>query len=153
MSYEKTHLSTLSAVGWGVLVAVVVTAIMLPLVVGDVLPIDQPFAATFAQSLFGADIPLPVGVGLHLLYVSFWSFLYLLAMRSWPFQNAAALAVGLWVFQAAVFYPIVGWGFLGSAVSTTTGLMTLVPHAIFALALGLAGYILNRYYAQPQLST
>lgn len=132
------------AAGIGLIDAVIITAIMLPLVLGGVLPIDKPFAVSFVKALFGDATPLPVGIAFHLVYVTFWATLFVLFWYQRPFVHAAILALVLWIGQAAIFYPIVGWGVFGSGVALSTMLIPLVPHAIFFLVLATTGVILVR---------
>lgn len=50
-------------------------------------------------------------------------------------RNALMLGLGLWILVLVVFFPIVGWGFLGLAISPKLIVASLIPHLLFALFL------------------
>jgi len=139
----RSHLSLWKALGIGVLDTIIITAIMLPLVLSGVLGIDQPFAVSFVQSVFEEGTPLPVGIAFHLVYVIFWSAIFVLFLARRPWRNAVILAGVLWLIQAAIFYPVVGWGVLGLSAPSATVLVPLVPHVLLAVTLGITGSIIN----------
>lgn len=134
----------LKAFGIGVLDAVIITAIMLPLVLSGILGIEQPFAVSFVRAIFGDGAPLPLGLAFHLVYVIFWSTIFVLYLTRRPWHNAFALAGVLWLVQAVIFYPVVGWGFLGLSVPVSTALIPLIPHILLAIILGVTGTIINK---------
>lgn len=134
----------LKAIGIGVIVMIIITAIMVPLVLGGILPVEQPFAARFARALFGEGTPLPVGMLLHALYVVFWATLFVLFWAHRPFVNAVILSGVLWLIQVALFYPMVGWGFLGLEVSITSALVSLIPHILLLIVLWVTGSLISR---------
>ena len=49
--------------------------------------------------------------------------------------NALYLGLALWVLILVVFFPIIGWGFLGLGVSPKLIPASLVPHVLFAVFL------------------
>src|SRR3546814_10753700 len=49
--------------------------------------------------------------------------------------TALGLAAGLWLVILVVFFPIVGWGFAGLAVSPKLIPASFVPHLLFGLLL------------------
>ena len=70
----------------------------------------------------------------HVAYVTFWSVIYVALFRDrLTFLNALWLALALWVVLLVVFFPIVGWGFLGLGISVKLIPAGLVPHLLFAL--------------------
>lgn len=141
-SYSVTAHDVGKALGLGALVSLIVTALMIPLVLGGLLPVEQPFALTFARALFG-EVPLPIGMLLHVLYVLFWSSVYVLWCTNRPFYNAALLAGSLWLIQVIVWYPVAGWGFLGLEVAVTTATVSLIPHILLFIILGITGSLMQ----------
>jgi hypothetical protein len=49
--------------------------------------------------------------------------------------NALGLGLALWVVILVVFFPIIGWGFLGLGISPKLIPASLVPHVLFAVFL------------------
>jgi len=45
------------------------------------------------------------------------------------------LGMGLWLLVLVAFFPIVGWGFLGLAVSSKLIVAALIPHLLFSIFL------------------
>ncbi len=124
------------ALGTGVLLS----AVMVPAFLSGISPLPEPLGLAFAERLTGRPLPLPVGLLFHLVYVAFWSLAYLARCRArLDFGRALLLGIGLWVLVLFLFFPLVGWGFLGLAVSPRLIPASLVPHLLFALFLwGLA---------------
>ncbi len=130
----------LKAVAVGLGTGLLLSAVMVPALKLGISPLPQPLGLAFAERLAGQPLPLPVGLLFHLLYVTFWSVLYLLRFRdAIRFGSALLLGLGLWVLVLVVFFPLVGWGFLGLAVSPALIPASLVPHLLFALFLWLLG--------------
>ncbi|NIR43790.1 MAG: hypothetical protein GWM93_07525, partial [Gemmatimonadetes bacterium] len=74
----------------------------------------------------------------HLVYVTFWSVAYVGLFRErLTLRNALGLGLVLWLLVLVVFFPVVGWGFLGLAVSPKLIAASLVPHVLFAVFLWL----------------
>ena len=123
------------AVGLGT--AILLSLIMVPASRAGISPMPKPLGFAFAQTLFG-PVPMPVGILLHVGWVTFWSAVYCLWMPR-TFLNALWLALALWVLVLVVFFPIVGWGLLGMAPGPMLIVGSLVPHVLFAIFLwGLA---------------
>ena len=81
-------------------------------------------------------LPLPVGLLFHAIYVTFWSWAFVVLFRSrLTFLNALMLAVALWAVVLVVIFPIVGWGFFGLGISPKLILASAVPHLLFAVFL------------------
>lgn len=96
----------------------------------------KPPSLAFAEIIFGRTLPLPVGLLFHIAYVTAWSMGYVVFFRDrLSFVRALLLALMLWVIVLVVFFPIVGWGFLGLSVSPKLIVASLVPHVLFALFL------------------
>ncbi|MGQ4275838.1 hypothetical protein ACQ5ES_02100 [Pseudidiomarina sp. E22-M8] len=108
-------------------------------------PFPQPPSLALAETLLGRSLPMPVGLLFHTAYVTFWSVVF---VRYFPRKNlltALALAAALWVVILAVFFPIVGWGFAGLAISPKLIVASAIPHILFGLLL----WLLDRYFAKP----
>jgi hypothetical protein len=122
------------AIGVGIATAVILSLVMVPASKAGISPMPKPLGLAFAQVLLG-EVPLPVGLLFHIAYVTFWSVVYVAVFKLRTFLNALWLALGLWLLVLAFFFPIVGWGFLGLAVSPKLIVGSLVPHVLFAVIL------------------
>ena len=122
------------AIGVGIATAVILSLIMVPASKAGISPMPKPLGLAFAQVLLG-EIPLPVGLLFHVLYVTFWSVAYVALFPQRTFLNALWLALALWVVVLVIFFPIVGWGFLGLAIGPKLIIGSLVPHLLFAIVL------------------
>lgn len=124
------------AAGIGILTAILLSAVMVPALKLGISPMPKPLGLAFAETLVGRPLPLPVGLVFHVPYVTFWAVAFVLVFRhALSFRNALMLGLGLWVFVLVVFFPIVGWGFLGLAISPKLIIASLIPHLLFALFL------------------
>jgi hypothetical protein len=122
------------ALGLGITTAVALSLVMVPAFRLGLSPLPKPLGLAFAEVVLGA-VPLPVGLLFHLVYVTFWSVLYVLLFPRLTFLNAFWLALALWGLVLLFFFPVVGWGFLGLGVSPKLIIASLVPHMLFAIAL------------------
>lgn len=121
------------AIGIGVVTALLLTAIMLPAFRFGIAPMPKFPSLAFAETILGRPLPLPVGLLFHVAYVAFWSVVYIALFRDrLTFLNALWLALALWVVLLVVFFPLVGWGFLGLGLSVKLIPAALVPHLLFA---------------------
>lgn len=138
------------AAGIGVATAVVLSAIMLTALKAGVSPMPQPVALAFAETLFGTKLPLPLGLLFHVAWVMLWSVAYVVFFwERLTFARAAGLSAFLWVFALVVFFPFIGWGFLGLAVSPKLIIGALVSHMLFALVLWtLVHWVFGTYHEQ-----
>jgi hypothetical protein len=126
----------LKAVGIGIVTALLLSAVMVPAFKFGIAPMPKPPSLAFAETLFGRDLPLPVGLLFHVAYVTFWALAYVMVFRDrLTFLNALWLGLGLWVVILVFFFPVVGWGFLGLAISPKLIPASLVPHVLFAVLL------------------
>jgi len=126
----------LKTIGIGIAVAILTAAIMVIGLKTGVSPLPKPLGLAFAETILGSPLPLPVGLLLHTVWVTAFSALYVVLFRdALTFQRAFWLAVVLWLVVLVVFFPIVGWGFLGLGVSPKLIVGAAVPHLLFALFL------------------
>jgi hypothetical protein len=126
----------LKAVGIGILTALLLSAVMVPAFKFGISPMPKPPSLAFAETLFGIGLPMPVGLLFHVAYVTFWALAYVMVFRDrLTFLNALWLGLGLWAVILVFFFPIVGWGFLGLAISPKLIPASLVPHVLFAVFL------------------
>lgn len=124
------------AVAIGVGTALLLTAVMLPAFKLGIAPMPEFPSLAFAETIVGHPLPLPVGLLFHVAYVTFWSVIYIAVFRDrLTFLNALWLALALAVVLLAVFFPIVGWGFLGLGVSVKLILAGIITHLLFAVFL------------------
>lgn len=123
-------------VGIGFAVAVLTAVIMLAGIKSGISPLPKPLGLAFAQTLLGAGMPLPVGFLFHFAWVTFWSAVYIVLFRdALTFIRALGLAAALWVLALILFFPVVGWGFLGLAVTPRLIVAAAVAHLLFAIFL------------------
>ncbi|MGH7830516.1 MAG: hypothetical protein ACREP8_10100 [Candidatus Binatia bacterium] len=134
--HSLTARETLKALGVGVATALILSAIMLPAFKFGLAPMPQQPSLAFAETLLGSPLPLPVGLLFHVAYVTFWSVVYIALFRDrLTFLNALWVGLFLWVVILVVFFPFIGWGFLGLAISPKLIPASLVPHLLFAAVL------------------
>lgn len=122
------------AIAVGIATAAILSLIMVPAMKAGVSPLPKPLALAFAQRLLG-EVGLPVGLFFHLVYVTFWSVMYVVLFERHTFANALWLALGLWALVLVGFFPFVGWGFFGLAQGPALIVGSLVPHLLFAVIL------------------
>jgi hypothetical protein len=122
------------AIATGIATAAILSVILVPAMKAGLSPMPKPLALAFAQELFG-NVGLPVGLFFHLVYVTFWSVMYVVLFERHTFLNALWLALGLWVLVLLVFFPFVGWGLAGVGQSPMLFIGSLVPHVLFAVIL------------------
>lgn len=118
----------------GIATAIILSLVMVPAFKAGISPLPKPLGLAFAQKLLGT-VPLPVGLLFHVIYVTFWSIVYVRAFERRTFLNALWVALALWVIVLVFFFPIVGWGFLGLDVGPQLIVASLAPHVMFALVL------------------
>lgn len=112
--------------------------IMVPAYMDGISPMPKPLGLAFAQLLLG-PVPLPVGLLFHVMYVTFWSVVFVLLFERRTFLNALWLGLGLWLLVLFVFFPQTGWGVFGLAISPMLIVASLVLHILFALFLWVLG--------------
>jgi len=137
MQFHKLTLTELlKAIGIGIATALMLSAIMISALRLGLSPMPKPLGLAFAESVLGRSLPLPIGLLLHLVYVTAWSVVYVSLFRhALTFVNALLLGLFLWLLVLFVFFPIAGWGVLGLAVTPELIVASLVPHLLFAVFL------------------
>ncbi|MBI3002604.1 MAG: hypothetical protein HYY54_03085 [candidate division NC10 bacterium] len=131
-----TRAELAKALAVGVVTALVLSAVMLPAFKFGLAPMPKQPSLAFAETLFGRPLPLPIGLLFHVAYLTFWSVIYVALFRDrLTFLNALWLGLALWGVILVVFFPIIGWGFLGLAISPKLIVASLVPHVLFAVVL------------------
>lgn len=124
------------AIGVGIANGVLLSIIMVTALKSGISPLPKPLGLAFAEAVLGRPLPLPMGLLFHLAYVTFWSVAFVAFLReSLTLKNALVLAFFLWLGVLVVFFPIVGWGFLGLAISPKLIVGAFVPHLLFGLFL------------------
>lgn len=126
----------LKAVGVGIATALLLSAIMVPAFKFGLSPFPKPVGLAFAETVLGRSLPLPVGLLFHVVYVTFWSVAFIAVLRDrLTLRNALLLALALWLIVLVVFFPVIGWGAFGLAISPKLIVASLVPHALFGVFL------------------
>ena len=139
--------SWLKAIGIGIAVSVLTAIVMVVLTKTGVSPFPRPPSLAFAETLLGKTLPMPIGLLFHTVYVTFWSVVFVRYFPRKTVLNALALAAVLWVGVLAVFFPLVGWGFAGLAISPKLIPASVLPHLLFGLLL----WGLDRYFGKPSI--
>jgi len=123
------------AIGIGLAVSVLTALVMVTLLKAGISPLPKPLGLAFAESLLGRSLPLPIGLLFHTAYVTFWSVVFVRFFPRRDIKSALVLAVFLWLGVLVVFFPIVGWGFLGMTIGTKLIPASFIPHLLFGLLL------------------
>jgi len=125
------------AIGVGIVTAILLSAVMVPMAKFGISPFPKPPSLAFAETVLGRSLPLPVGLLFHIAYVTFWSVAYVVLFRdNLRLSRAMILALFLWVIVLVVFFPLIGWGVLGLGISPKLIVAALIPHVLFGLFLG-----------------
>ena len=74
--HRLSQKEALKALGIGVITAVLLSAIMVPAFKFGIAQLPKPPSLAVAQLLYGANVPLPVGLLFHVAYVTFWTVAY-----------------------------------------------------------------------------
>lgn len=118
----------------GIVSAVLLAIFQIATQKAGISPIPAPVAVAFADKLLGTKLPLPIGLLFHVAYVTFWTVVYVRISRNkMTFLNALWLALALWAILLVVFFPFIGWGFLGLAIGPKLIVAALVIHLLFAV--------------------
>lgn len=123
-------------VALGLVNGILLSIIMVPAFRAGLPPMPKPPSLAFAEVLFGAGVPMPVGLLFHLAYVALWSTVWIaLDHPRLRFTTALVLGLVLWVVALVVFFPVNGWGLLGLGVGPSLIPAALVPHLLFVVFL------------------
>jgi len=115
---------------------------MVSLTAAGVSPFPAPPSLAFAETVIGRDLPLPVGLLFHAVYVTFWSVVYVRFFPHRDLRTALGLAGALWIVILIVFFPVIGWGFAGLSIGPQLIVASFIPHLLFGLLLwGLDSYL------------
>lgn len=133
------------AIGIGIGVSILTAIVAVILLKTGISPFPQPPSLAFAETLLSRNLPMPVGLLFHTAYVTFWSVVFVRYFPRKDLLTALVLGAALWVVILVVFFPLVGWGFAGLAISPKLVVASAVPHILFGLLL----WGLDRYIAQP----
>lgn len=139
-------------IGVGIAVSVLTAVFVAATMKAGISPLPKPLGLAFAETILGRPLPLPIGLVFHAVWVTAFSVIYVGLFRdALTFWHALWLAIGLWILVLVVFFPIVGWGFFGLAVSPKLIVGSAVPHLLFAFFLwGLCRWLFKD--TQPMLS-
>lgn len=150
--HKLTPTELLKAIGVGIGTALLLSAVMVPALRLGISPLPRPLGLAFAETVLGRSLPLPVGLLFHVAYVSAWSVAYVALFRhALTLVNALLLGLFLWLVVLVVFFPIVGWGVLGLAVTPKLIVASLVPHLLFGVFLwGLCRLVFPRSPAEAR---
>lgn len=141
----STKPSWTRSIGIGIAVSVVTAVIMVALLRAGLSPFPKPPSLAFAETLLRQPLPMPVGLLFHTVYVTFWSVVF---VRYFPRKNlltALGLAFVLWLVILALFFPLIGWGLAGLAISPKLIPASALPHLLFGLLL----WGLDRFFGKP----
>lgn len=134
--HKLTRNEWLRAAGVGLATSLILSAIMAPVFSAGLAPMPLQPSLAFAEAILGRALPQPVGLLFHVAYVTYWCVVYVALFRDrLSFMRALWLALGLWVVALVLFFPIIGWGFLGLGISAKLIAAVLVPHLLFAAVL------------------
>ena len=121
------------AIGVGVVASVLLSIIAIAGQKTGFSPMPKPLGLAFAQLILG-EVGLPVGLLFHVVYVTFWTVIYVALFRNTlTFFNALGLGLVLWGAVLVVFFPLFGWGLFGLEVGPKLIVASLVPHILFAI--------------------
>lgn len=120
----------------GLVNGILLSLIMVPAFLAGLPPMPEPPSLAFARTLLGEGVPMPVGLLFHLVYVAFWSAVWVACDHPrLRFASALILGLALWIVALVLFFPINGWGFLGLDVSPKLIPAALIPHLLFVVFL------------------
>jgi len=136
----------------GIGVALLTAIIMVSALKSGISPLPKPLGLAFAETVLGTSLPLPVGLLFHTAWVTLFTAVYVALFRdALTFMRAFRLATALWVLVLIFFFPLVGWGFFGLAVTPKLIVASAVPHLLFAIFLwGLCRLAFGQTHIAPQ---
>lgn len=118
----------------GIIIALILAGMQVTALKIGVSPLPKPVSLAFADKLLGMKLPLPVGLLFHVIYVTFWTVVYVWVFRKhFTFWNALWQALFMWLILAFVFFPFIGWGLFGLGINPKITVASLIIHILFAL--------------------
>ena len=90
--HSLTPKEAMKAAGIGVVTALLLTAIMVPMMKLGISPLPKPLGLAFAETIIGKALPLPVGLLFHVAYVTVWSVVYVMLFKDRAHVSQRALA-------------------------------------------------------------
>lgn len=134
--HPLTRQDYIRAIGIGIGVSILTAAFMAITIRTGASPLPKSLGLAFAETVLRRPLPLPVGLLFHAVWVTASSVIYVgLFREALTFGRALLLGFLLWVLVLLLFFPIVGWGFLGLAVSPKLIIGAALPHLLFATLL------------------
>lgn len=139
----------LRAIGIGIAVSVLTALVMVSAMKAGLSPFPKPPSLAFAETILGRQLPMPVGLLFHTVYVTLWSVVFIRYFPRHTLVTALGLAAALWLVILVVFFPVNGWGFAGLSISPKLIVASAIPHLLFGLLL----WALHRYLPGPGRNT
>jgi hypothetical protein len=130
-----TTVSWLKAIGIGIGVSLITAIVMIAVTQTGLSPFPKPPSLAFAETTLGRDLPMPVGLLFHTIYVTVWCVVFVCYFPRRNLATALGLAGALWIVILVVFFPVVGWGFAGLSISPKLIVASAIPHLLFGLLL------------------
>lgn len=127
----------LKALGLGIVISLILAAVSVAMRQTGMTPLPAPPALLFAETVL-ATSPLPPAVGIlfHTVWVTGLTAGFIAASRhDLSFVRALGFGLALWVVALVVFFPIIGWGFLGLAIGPQLIVGALGPHVLYGILL------------------
>jgi hypothetical protein len=124
------------AIGIGIGVSILTAAFMLATFKAGISPLPKSLGLAFAETVLHRPLPLPVGLLFHTVWTTACCVAFVGFYRdALTFLRALGLGIALWLLVLVVFFPVVGWGFFGLAVSPKLIVGAAIPHLLFAVLL------------------
>jgi len=133
----------------GLVIAIITAAMMMIMMNAGALPLPKPLGLAFAERIVGHALPMPVGILFHAAYITFWTVVFVRFFPRRDIVTALLLAAVLWLGVLLVFFPLVGWGFAGSAISPKLIPASFMPHLLFGLLL----WAIHKYARRKEART
>lgn len=129
---------------WGIVAVLAMSTLMITGFVTGLAPMPRPIPEALVSLVIG-DAPKPVrmvaALTAHLLYGGVFGAALVGTVRSISVWGGLGFGVLLWIGMGAVFLPLLGWGFFGTAITPKIAVATLVLHLIYG---GVLGWALDR---------
>jgi len=126
------------AIGIWLIVSIITGIFMIILFKLWIAPFPKPPSLAFAETLVGHNLPAPIGLLFHTMYVTLWSVIYIRFFKKRNFKMVLTLAFALWLILLFIMFPIVWWWVAGLNISPKLIPASFVPHLLFGLLLWLS---------------